>query len=608
MDIYLFGSPDDESVFTFQQKYSYRHDNTPVPGSIPFAIVLDGNYFTAAIHPQKGRFVKLYCVANQSRLQQPNGDPAILTTEVTTETDFMDYTTTSILSDSLFAQLPMSGVSSRIIDLTDAKATSREVVNITLKRLVARFDVKNNWAESRFTLDSIGMDNGRPVATFFSVSGAGDVVSYPFQPFVGENLNRGITPRAFFCYPSPEADLGCLILKGRYLYSYGHEEPVSFRVRFKQNASDQAGGYINIEPNHRYMLEISPDGDSSNLRFLIKDWGEGEMDDYYPDNNIQYLHVEDTTEMNLYDPVTRTIEMAQGGNTESSFLIATKTQTGTRMFVDFNEGKPWFTASTYTPSALDTCIFTYVKGTVPTTNATIIIKNLAGGPDSLINVVPYRGRIPELRDTIDNRSSIVDLANERITLYTKNKMRFTIKAISKSGSHILPVGSGLPFNMSLDSVRSPLYATQTRHTFSLSETDADVTPGTAQFRVVDRRDWSKSILITVEMKEMPYYYNGEPAHYLGGIWWTPVSFGPTNWSGFSCSGGWTYPTYYDYAALLRSENFRDWRPLGWYWTTTWYGTTGLYLAYFYASSITLPTGSGNWGNTATKYNYRCIRK
>lgn len=604
MDVYCFGSDTDNGSFTFCEKFSYRQNNSTVAGAVPMTIVRSGNRITAVLSPEKGQFVKLYCVVNQPRLLRADGSEATFTCDVSTEDDLTACTTdlSVLLHDTLVPPLPMAGALADVLDLTDRKATSVCVVNMSLKRLVARFDILNYSTGTHFRLDSIGMGNGRAGTTLYPAEPAGNRITYCSRKFSG--TDEGMTSGAFYAYPSLEADQGYLILKGRIGDT---AEPVTYRVDFRQYNPTGAGGFINIKANHRYLLQIASD---EGVHFRIKDWEDVNLDDYYPDNAIRSIVFRDTTGLNTYTPETHTVEMGWGEECENEYYLDCFSGKGTTAVVNFNGNSPWFTLTQHTDSVKDTYTINYIEGKVPpAVGATIVIRNKEG-VDSLVYVKPYIGApLGDLTYGIHNKSSYYDDNTSEVVAYTLNRSRFTITVPSRDGSRVLR--SSLPYEMTSNKSESQYGEVQTIYTFTFPETNT-----TAGFDIIEfanRRDGSKKAKMKMRVEDIPcYYWNGTdsiPAHYLGGMWWTPVSLGPTNWAGFACPSGWARPTYYTYAALLRSENFRDWSPQGYYWTTTQGSlpSHARYMAYIYASSIGLPEGSGQYGNINSKYSYRCVR-
>lgn len=138
---------------------------------------------------QKGLFVKVYCIANSTKLidaagaefagfqplvQTKPGQPDnVVTPGVPTETDFKALHTAVLKADEptdvLKTPLPMTGAYTTPLDLTDFSVSARTQLGFKLTRMVARFDVENDASKSMFTIESVSMGNGRTGATYFPV-------------------------------------------------------------------------------------------------------------------------------------------------------------------------------------------------------------------------------------------------------------------------------------------------------------------------------------------------------------------------------------------------------------------------------------------------------
>lgn len=76
LDIYVFGSTEIDGEYTFQEKFSYRVDGSPVSGA-GTVDVQNGDGAAAVnptvlLRPKKGLYIKLYCVANHPKLYTLN--------------------------------------------------------------------------------------------------------------------------------------------------------------------------------------------------------------------------------------------------------------------------------------------------------------------------------------------------------------------------------------------------------------------------------------------------------------------------------------------------------------------------------------------------------
>ena len=350
LDVYVFGSPTEDGVYTFQERFAYREDPAAVPaGATELKLESaegDDSQTTALLSLQKGLFVKLYCIANQPDLvdpadeTKPVGDAGFKPLELaepgkaasavktagTPELTAFETFHTPLLDpaaekDTLVCPLPMSGSAGKAIDLTDYTATARVQTDIRLTRLVARFDISNHSELSRFTIESVSLNNGRKGAGFFPVkvygtlpdAAAGDLITYPERQFHGARANLGIRMSAFYCYPSLLSDGSQLVLKGKYRKSETESVDVSYPVRFA-SSSDATGTPLAVHPDRRYAVVITG-ADAEHLDFVLQelDWSDsGALDDYDPQVNPEELGItipEDFQADTEWDASTSTVSM-----------------------------------------------------------------------------------------------------------------------------------------------------------------------------------------------------------------------------------------------------------------------------------------------------------
>ena len=250
LDIYVFGSTTENGTYTYQERFSYRESSAEMPSGndvTPLdltAVGSDGKQTNALLSLKKGLFVKIYCIANQSKLIDPAtdtvfngfiplvqsnpGQPGNTVTEGTpTESDFLLFKSIQLdpasATDILKTPLPMTGAYATPLDLTDFSVSARLQLGFRLTRSVARFDIVNDAATSKFTIQSVSMANGRRGVSFFPLkvtgtlptAASGDLITYPARPFDGEKANAGNCLGAFYTWPSPMGDGGYLILSGR---------------------------------------------------------------------------------------------------------------------------------------------------------------------------------------------------------------------------------------------------------------------------------------------------------------------------------------------------------------------------------------------------------
>lgn len=329
LDVYAFGSATEDGTYTLQERFAYREDPDDLP---PTATPIDldqpgdGKEASVSLKLQKGLFVKLYAVANQPELVDPTGligtgtavgttgtvmldgdfQPLSLTTPgqagtavqtvgIPTETDFLTFHSllldAATPADVLESPLSMSGAYTIPLDLTDFESFSRLQAGFKLTRTVARFDVVNNVADSRFTITGISMGNARRGTTFFPAkpfgatpADAADLITLPVRTGL-TNANAGVTAPVFYSYPSPQADNGYIILNGTYrMNETDPAKAVSYPVPFKQEVNG-TGSHIEVNPNHRYTITISK-ADDYHIDFdlTVADWSDAgdDLDGFEP--------------------------------------------------------------------------------------------------------------------------------------------------------------------------------------------------------------------------------------------------------------------------------------------------------------------------------------
>ena len=314
LDIYVFSSDKEEGPYTYQERFCYRADGSTVPNATKIILTVEGNNVAlATLRPKKGLFTKFYCIANQPKLlkagaeytvftpleqSSPGADYNVVTKAgVPTETDFLTFTTPLLdpaeAADVLLTPLPMVGSYSPALDLRDISMGSRTRINMTLSRIVSRFDIINDEKLSHLTITGVSMGHGRKGVTFFPVVPVEDadptktLITYPDRDFDGADANKGTQTGAFYSYPSPIADKGYLIIKGKYALNMTDvPQDVSYMVDFEQSVAG-TGGYIEVKPNHRYTVRIT-DADPFKLdvNITVSDWTDGGDFEYQPENEL----------------------------------------------------------------------------------------------------------------------------------------------------------------------------------------------------------------------------------------------------------------------------------------------------------------------------------
>lgn len=388
LDIYMFASASETGEYTFMKKYSYRSDpiKNPIPADAEeVKLQMLAGQPSVTLHPEKGTYVKLYCVANQPELYikseimktpDDGGDPAgtgefeykvytdfkafsqsapgsmenVITPGVPTEEDFKKLTAKVIDPTDekgyISPALVMSGATLTTIDLRDFSAASRLLTGIKLVRAVARFDVLNNPEITKFTIDSVAILNGRPVSTLFPIEaqkgeGENALIKYPTLPLTGAQPTDKVYP-IFYSYGSSKDDHGELVLIGRYDINKTQKQKVSYKIPFMQKKGTDAI-YLEINPNHRYTVEIlEANPYELKVNFIVKEWDEGDNVDIYEPDNKMHLKLAATGNHanNVYQERTKRLFMYINPSTKEGSIIleATSSSNVTEAKIEYPGG------------------------------------------------------------------------------------------------------------------------------------------------------------------------------------------------------------------------------------------------------------------------------
>ena len=394
LDIYVFGAKAEGDTYTFRERFAYRKDGSALPAGtkeLDLTPSVDNATTTALLELQKGLFVRLYCIANQTELMNPTDatpvadtyfapltydmETGVLTDGTPSEKDFCKFHSPLLTnaSEALGLPLPMTGAQTTPIDLTDFSSSARVQVGFKLTRTMARFDVSNIEKDSKFHLESISMGNGRKGTTFFpaKVYGAapavdGELITYPACAFEGEKANEGLQVSAFYSYPSPLEDKGYLILSGSYQVNKTEVKEVSYQIPFIQQTADGGEVALEINNNHRYTIGITK-ADEYHLDFTldVAEWDEGGyIDDYNPEISGGDYSLSVTVADPLKDKITYDA---------ASRLVTMKTmKTGDSFIVEVNAAKEPELKKSYVGSqAAQQCDWLEVSAATPLTKSTI---------------------------------------------------------------------------------------------------------------------------------------------------------------------------------------------------------------------------------------------
>ena len=298
LKVYLFASSSAEAgddEYYYMETWS-KTEATPTGNQ--FLLQSSGSSYKASIKPGELKglpYLTLVCVANQDDLFKGDGNAFGGLTAVTVDangapqnaaaaTDLADFKaayTASLAADGIIkTPLVMTGMEKTKISGSVSK------VAITLKRVVACFDIDNTTATSRLTITHIALGQGRPNASLFGaalaeVTPPAGVMTYADVEYKGENANQGTLESALYVYPNLATDKSFLIIKGTYSSpSTGQPIDVTYNIPIVKTPEDatptEPANYIAINANSRYKLHIT-DVTESNIfsTFEVEDWTSG---------------------------------------------------------------------------------------------------------------------------------------------------------------------------------------------------------------------------------------------------------------------------------------------------------------------------------------------
>ena len=542
LDVYVFGAKAEGDVYTFRERFSYRQDGSALPTGakeLDLTPSVDNATTTALLELQKGLFVRLYCIANQTELMNPtDGTPVadayfapltydmetgVLTDGTPSEKDFCKFHSPLLTatSEALGLPLPMTGAQTIPIDLTDFSSSARVQVGFKLTRTMARFDVSNIEKDSKFHLESISMGNGRKGTTFFpaKVYGAapavdGELITYPACAFEGEKANEGLQVSAFYSYPSPLEDKGYLILSGNYQVNKTEAKDVSYQIPFIQQTADGGEVALEINNNHRYTIGITK-ADEYHLDFTldVADWTDsGDIDEYNPGISSIPFEVTIDAANGDYDPDTRIVNMAITDG--AAFSVKASSNSGIDYSLTYEKKittAPWLVVTPTPITRAASKDFTYTisrnaeyKGNdFPIAYLRFIDK--ATGDENLLIIRPVATPVAKLA-TVSPKCSF-DENTGTITLYkdeTSGKTSVTLNIISTGGCTLADAAGGdIPGWLERD--KDELAVTTGTIKFTLNSDDASF-PATKQltdgytFDIKNAKNKDKKLSITVKVE------------------------------------------------------------------------------------------------------------
>lgn len=489
LDVYVFGSKEENGDYTLQEIHYYRDDASTLtlPGVNTYSFNLtnsadNSGVTTGLLKLNKGLFVRLYCVANRSEMYTtsddgtttqytdfksliqtaPGQDDNLVTAGIPKEADFKKLhiklidpaaTADPTENDVLASPLPMSGAYTTPLDLTDFGSSARTQISFKLSRMVARFDIVNDAAKSKFTLEKMSMGNGQKGAKFFPIKTVGktqaDLITYPEREVLPDTQKASdelagttnLTKGAFYAFPSPKDDHGYLMLKGKYAVNQTESKDVSYQIPFQQMING-IGTYIEVAYNHRYTITITK-ADTYHLDVDLKvaDWDDKEViDPYEPENdfdrtenvvldaaNSTGTYVLDNGRISVLPDAASKFTFKMASNTDLSHEVIYKSATAAKWLV--MDGEPVVTKAgsqetTYKFKVDETAMNAAVTAGQKLEDVTIRLTNPASGSRKEIKVIATQGPTVALVSQPDNYNTF-DPA--KLTAYIYNVASQTIK-------------------------------------------------------------------------------------------------------------------------------------------------------------------------------------
>lgn len=325
LKVYLFASDAVDGTYYYLETWEDGQAFNPAtPAVTKFQKQEAGTGWKASIYPNELKglpFIKLLCVAGNGSGPTTDGefykadgatklaalvpvatDPATGVIQnagaATTETAFEAAYTANLKTDAtaiIATPLLMRGEGKTKISGSVSK------VNITLRRVMARFDIDNNTSTSNLTIETVTIANARKNASIWgaTLSPVGNAttdlmtytaVNYKEKP----NANKGVTESAIYVYPGIAEDASELIITGTYKSpSTNQQVPVTYQVPIVKTDEGGATTPIAIKANSRYKLHISDVSQAAIYgTFEVVDWTSGGGISIKPDNDSPVFDVD----------------------------------------------------------------------------------------------------------------------------------------------------------------------------------------------------------------------------------------------------------------------------------------------------------------------------
>lgn len=547
LKVYIFGAATADAA---DAEYHYMETWTKVdatPGAGSFILQPSGSSWTASIKPNEKKglpYLTLVCVANQDNLYKADGTDFGTLTAVTTDdagTVTPGSTTLDAFKAAYTAKLAVNGIIKTPLAMTGTGTTkisgSVSKVAITLKRIVARFDIDNTTATSQLTIESVAMGQGRPNGSLFGATLAevadpttsNELMSYADVAFAGENANQGTLESAIYVYPNLSTDLSYLIIKGKYKSpSTGEQIPVTYNIPVVKTPEDakpnDPANYIAINANSRYKLRIT-DVTESNIysTFEVEDWTSGGGVIVKPENDAPTFDATkgfsataagsdadlptavvnadgttSTTDFKVVDNKSFNVTVAATGKVRAEKAAATKT--------DPAPAAPdaWLAIAALTEESYEEKDgIWYTTFTITSTGATgqqpvavTFINEAASYDPALWTTLTFYGPLaaPTLTDATGHTTgNTVDIATKTATMYNVNGSAIKINAMCIEGVKV-----EVPKGFVVETGKVDGYTT----TYTIKISDASqVTEGAQEIKFKNKEDGTVLTTLTVTLGE-----------------------------------------------------------------------------------------------------------
>lgn len=343
LEVYLFASASQGGPYYYLETWKEGTAFNPTAPTTDFKKQASGTGWKATLYPGELKglpWIKLMCVANNRETGTTDGkfyteggtaETLQTLTKVTVDADgnvtnagaatrvedFRMTYTTALGAD------PTTGIITPSLLMTGEGTTkisgSVSKVDITLKRVMARFDIENKTTTSSLTIEEVSLAHGRNSAHLWGTEitkveqadlgtspllATYQAVDFKTKP----GANQGMAESAYYVYPGLATDESYLIIKGKYKSPVTSTQvDVTYNVPIARTAEGaDKSEYIPLKANSRYKLRIT-DVSQSNVfgSFEVVDWVSGGGITIRPDNDAPVFDAANAfTGANVPTPLT----------------------------------------------------------------------------------------------------------------------------------------------------------------------------------------------------------------------------------------------------------------------------------------------------------------